>query len=66
MMAKNYEVAEGFIVAGRSAGETITAADVDNVDVLVESGRIIPEPSRASAKMKSDNADVRKEDDTNG
>jgi hypothetical protein len=62
-VAKKYQVAEGFIVAGKAAGATITAADVDNVAALVGSGRLIPEPSKASAKMKSDNADVRKEDD---
>jgi hypothetical protein len=65
-MAKRYEVAEGFIVAGKSAGERVSAAEVDNVDVLIASGRLIPEQVRASAKIKSDNADVRKEDESNG
>jgi len=51
-MAKKFIVAEGFIVAGKSAGETITEKDVDRIDILVESGRVIPAKANTSSTMK--------------
>jgi len=51
-MAKKFIVAEGFIVAGKTAGETITEKDVDRIDILVESGRVIPAKANTSSTMK--------------
>ena len=39
-MAK-YIVAPGFIVAGKTDGQEVKASDVDRLDVLIESGRVI-------------------------
>jgi|694.fasta_scaffold110220_5 hypothetical protein len=61
-MAKQYVVVDGFVVAGKTGGETITEADVDRIDVLIESGRVIPETPKASGKMKGANVDVPQED----
>lgn len=60
---KKYVVVEGFIVADKVGGEIITEADVPRVDILLESGRIIPAPSGSSAKIKDAKTDVPKEDD---
>jgi hypothetical protein len=61
-MAKQYVVVDGFVVAGKTGGETITEADVDRIDILIGSGRVIPETSKASGKMKGANVDVPQED----
>ena len=62
-MAKKYIVADGFIVAGKNAGSEITEKDVERIDILVESGRIIPVSAKSSGTMKAANVDVPKEDD---
>ena len=51
-MAK-YIVAPGFIVAGKTEGEELKASDVDRLDVLIESGRVIVKGSDSSSTMKS-------------
>jgi hypothetical protein len=61
-MAKQYVVVDGFVVAGKTGGETITEADVERIDVLLESGRVIPETPKPSGKMKGANVDVPQED----
>ena len=65
-MAKKYVIAPGFIVAGKTDGAEITEKDVERIDILVESGRIIPAPAKSSGTMKAVNADVPKEDESNG
>lgn len=65
-MAKKYVVADGFIVAGKKAGSEITEKDVERIDILVESGRIIPVSAKSSGTMKAVNTDVLKEDDPIG
>ena len=60
---KKYVVADGFIVAGKHGGEEVKASEVERVDVLVESGRLIPVASGSSAKIKDAKTDVPKEDD---
>jgi hypothetical protein len=55
-------VVDGFVVAGKTGGETITEADVDRIDILIGSGRVIPETPKASGKMKGANVDVPQED----
>jgi hypothetical protein len=50
-MAK-YIVAPGFIVAGKTEGEELKASDVDRLDVLIESGRVIVKGAESSATMK--------------
>ena len=51
-MAK-YIVAPGFIVAGKTEGEELKASDVDRLDVLIESGRVIVKGAESSATMKA-------------
>ena len=65
-MAKKYIVADGFIVAGKGAGSEITEKDVERIDILVESGRVIPVSAKSSGNMKAVNTDVLKEDDSIG
>ena len=65
-MAKKCIVADGYIVAGRTGGEELTDRDIDHVDALLGSGRIIPAPAKSSGNMKAVNADVPKEDESNG
>ena len=62
-MARKWIVAPGHVVAGKGEGSEVTKRDVDRIDILVESGRLIPVPPDSSAKMKSANVDVPKEDD---
>ena len=50
-MAK-YIVAPGFIVAGKTDGQEVKASDVDRLDVLIESGRVIVKGAESSATMK--------------
>ena len=46
-------VAPGFIVAGKTEGQEVKASDVDRLDVLIESGRIIVKGAESSATMKA-------------
>ena len=48
-----YIVAPGFIVAGKTEGEELKASDVDRLDVLIESGRVIVKGAESSATMKA-------------
>lgn len=60
-MAKTYTVVDGFIVAGKTGGQTITEKDVERIDILVESGRVIPAKAVPSSTMK-DASESPKED----
>ena len=51
-MAK-YIVAPGFWVAGKTEGEEVKASDVDRLDVLIDSGRVIVKGAESSATMKA-------------
>ena len=62
-MARKWIVAPGHVVAGKGEGSEVTKRDVERIDILVESGRLIPVAADSSAKMKSANVDVPKEDD---
>ena len=62
-MACKWIVAPGHVVAGKGEGSEVTKRDVERIDILVESGRLIPVAADSSAKMKSANVDVPKEDD---
>jgi hypothetical protein len=57
MSRKKYVVAPGFVVNGKGEGSIILAKDVEHLDALVGSGRLIPEPVKASSTMKSVNHD---------
>ena len=48
-----YIVAPGFIVAGKNEGQEVNAVDVDRLDVLIESGRVIVKGAESSSTMKS-------------
>ena len=62
-MARKWIVAPGHVVAGKGEGSEVTKRDVERIDILIESGRLIPVPPDSSAKMKAANVDVPKEDD---
>ena len=51
-MAK-YIVAPGFIVAGKTEGQEVKASDVDRLDVLIQSGRVIVKAPESSSTMKA-------------
>lgn len=51
-MAK-YFVAPGFWVAGKTEGEEVKPSDVDRMDILVESGRVIVKGADSSSTMKA-------------
>jgi hypothetical protein len=61
-MAKKYEVVDGFIVNDKHGGETITEAEVERIDILIESGRVIPVTAKSSDRIKAETHDVHKED----
>ena len=65
-MARKWIVAPGHVVAGKGEGSEVTKRDVERIDILVESGRLIPVPPDSSAKMKAVKPDVLKEDDSIG
>jgi hypothetical protein len=52
IVAKKFIIVDGFIVAGKGGGEVITEKDVDRIDVLLESGRVIPATAKPSSTMK--------------
>jgi hypothetical protein len=47
-----YFVAPGFTVAGKTGGEEVKPRDVERMDILVESGRVIVKRAESSAMMK--------------
>ena len=49
-MAK-FIVAPGFIVAGKTEGQEVKASDVDRLDVMIESGRVIVKAPESSSTM---------------
>ncbi len=51
-MAK-YIVARGFWVAGKTEGEEVKASDVDRMDILIESGRVIVKGPESSSTIKA-------------
>ena len=51
-MAK-FIVAPGFIVAGKTEGQEVEASDVDRLDVMIESGRVIVKAAESSSTMKA-------------
>jgi hypothetical protein len=55
-MATHYVINDGFVVNGKQSGETITASEVENIDVLVESGRV-EKQGKTSGTLKSANDD---------
>jgi hypothetical protein len=55
-MATHYLINDGFVVNGKQSGETITASEVENIDVLVESGRV-EKQGKTSGPLKSANDD---------
>jgi hypothetical protein len=52
IVAKKFIIVDGFIVAGKGGGEVITEKDVDRIDILLESGRVIPAKANTSSTMK--------------
>lgn len=60
-MATHYTITEGFVVNGKTSGETITAADVENIDILIESGRV-EKQGKQSGTLKAVNDEPSVED----
>jgi len=65
-VARQWIVAPGHVVAGKGEGSTITKKDIDRIEILVASGRLIPVAPDSSAKIKAVKHDVPKEDESNG
>jgi hypothetical protein len=55
-MPTNYVINDGFTVNGKNPGDTITASEVENITVLVESGRV-EKQGKTSGTLKSANDD---------
>jgi len=62
-MAK-YVVAEGFVVAGKPAGSVLKAEDVEHLDAMIASGRVIFGRPISSAKIDPVNVNASEEDET--
>jgi hypothetical protein len=61
-MAKRYIVEAPFIVAGRTGGEEIKRTDVENISILISSGRVRVDDTRTSATIKKDTPDRSEEE----
>jgi len=48
-MAK-YQVVEGFIVHGKEYPATLDGAEIDHLDLLLQSGRIVPVADKSTSK----------------
>jgi hypothetical protein len=55
-MATHYIINDGFVVNGKKSGDTITASEVENIDILVASGRV-EKQGKTSGTLKSANDD---------
>ena len=55
-MATHYVINDGFVVNDKKSGDTITASEVENIDILVESGRV-EKQGKTSGTLKSANDD---------
>ena len=51
-MAK-FIVAPGYIVAGKTGGQDIKPSDVDRLDIMIESGRVVVKAAESSSTMKT-------------
>ena len=54
IMSDTYIVAEGFIVAGKTSGMSVSPDEVDNIGVLVDCGRVIVERVESSVTILSE------------
>lgn len=61
-MAKRYIVEAPHVVAGKSAGEEIKRADVQDISILIASGRVRVEDTRASGTIKKATPDRSEEE----
>jgi hypothetical protein len=51
-MAK-FIVAPGFVVGGKTEGQEVKKSDVDRLDIMIESGRVVVKAAESSSTMKS-------------
>lgn len=59
---KTYIVAEGCIVSGKPAGSVLEDRDIEHLEAMLASGRVIPTSPESSGKMKPVNANASEED----
>lgn len=59
---KSYIVAEGCIVSGKPAGSVLDERDIEHLDAMLASGRVIPASPESSGKMNPVNANASEED----
>jgi hypothetical protein len=62
-MAKRYIVNDGFIVAGKAGGESVKPSDVQDINILVESGRVRVDTADGGTMEKSDKLTNKKDKD---
>jgi hypothetical protein len=51
-MAK-FIVAPGFVVGGKTEGQEVKTSDVDRLDIMIESGRVVVKAAESSSTMKT-------------
>jgi hypothetical protein len=61
-MAKRYIVESPHVVAGRTGGAEIKRADVENLSILIASGRVRVDDTRASVTIKKETPDSSEEE----
>jgi hypothetical protein len=62
-MAKNFIVNDGFIVAGKVGGESVKPSDVQDINILVASGRVRVAAAEGGTMEKSDKLTLKKDKD---
>jgi hypothetical protein len=62
-MAKTYIVNDGFIVAGKSAGESVKPSEVQSIDILVASGRVRVAAADGGTMEKAEKLTTKKDKD---
>jgi hypothetical protein len=59
---KTYIVGDGFVVNGQPAGSVLEEHEIEHVDAMVASGRVIPVQAESSGKMKPVTREASEED----
>jgi hypothetical protein len=62
-MATKYVVNDGFIVAGKQGGESVRPSDVQDISILVASGRVRVEAAEGGTMKKSDKPTIKEDKD---
>ena len=62
-MAKTYIVNDGFIVAGKVGGESVKPSEVQDIDILIASGRVRVGSADGGTIEKSEKLTTKKDKD---